>query len=155
MCEEDGPQGRLRCWNLRTRKWRWINSLHDYGIESMVMGCDVWRGRCAVISATLPLHDKSLLIEGSSGRLLHELSIHNSGGLIHRTDFAPGGQSFMTTDRHGFCEYWDIGGKPNLGVRVALPVGAVMAYCNLGSSFVLATEGGRIMKFELHDCPRD
>ena len=90
-----------------------------------------------------------LVLDCAGGETIAELAIHDSGGLLHRVDLSPEGKRLTTTDRNGFLEIWRLRPAPALEARVALPTGALTASMNLGSAFVLATEGGRIVKLEL------
>jgi hypothetical protein len=158
--EPDGAEGSVGCWNVVTRRWDWMNELEEHEGLSLVMGMDVAAGGDGVFALTLPLVSNVLVSkvpvgDGNSATTHAALAVHDSGGMLHRVDFSPCGERLTTTDRHGFLEVWRLKPTPMLETRVALPMGALTGYCNLGSSFVLATEGGRIMKYELHDCPRD
>jgi hypothetical protein len=160
MMEPDGAEGSVGCWNVVTRRWDWMNELEEHEGLSLVMGMDVAAGGDGVFALTLPLVSNVLVSkvpvgDGNSATTHAALAVHDSGGMLHRVDFSPCGERLTTTDRHGFLEVWRLKPTPMLETRVALPMGALTGYCNLGSSFVLATEGGRILKYELHDCPRD
>jgi hypothetical protein len=149
MMEPEGCTGQVGCWSIANRQWVWMNKFDDHAQVSLVMGLDLARTKAGVVAATLPLASKVLLLDHAAGNVIAELPIHDSNGMLHRVDFSPEGDRLTTTDRNGFFEIWRLQPDPMLEARVALPMGAFTAYLNLGASFVVATEGGRVMRLEL------
>jgi hypothetical protein len=149
MMKDGEPQGGIGCWNVELGRWAWRNMFEEHENLSLVMGVDLASARPEKVAITLPLVSKAIVLDCESGNTVAALPIHESGSLLHRVDFSPQADQLTTTDRNGLFEIWRLEPGSVLETRVALPFGALTACSNLGSSFVFATEGGRLIRLEL------
>jgi hypothetical protein len=145
MCEPEGPEGQIGCWDIRTGAWKWRELLSDFPHESQVMGMEISNGPAKLVAASIHLASTVLVLHAHDGTRKAALRIHDSGGMLHMVSIDAAGDTVATIDRNGYCEMWSMTDPSACTLRIALPFGALTSFLNLGLGVLLGTEGGRVL----------